>query len=184
MLKESASPQDIVLYGQAAAFIDSSNIVYDWLPGVVGFMFAAMIVVMGVAFQSFIVPFRTAITVSISLAFIFGAATLVYVLGDIQGAPQLAPSGAICEFVCNFDAMHVLNYEYVAWCAFESLITLSNIPNPTMSVPARTTQSATERLDRASTVHRRPPRRLSRLRHLRHLSAARDATFQRGRGRV
>ena len=41
-LASSSAPQEIVLQGKAASFIDSGNVVFEWLPGVVGFMFAAM----------------------------------------------------------------------------------------------------------------------------------------------
>lgn len=81
----------------AVDLYDCKVVVYELLPLMTAITMAGVFMVVGVAFKSVVVPLRAVLTIAVTLAYIYGAAILVYQHGalDWLGFAPLASTGAV-----------------------------------------------------------------------------------------
>lgn len=63
---------------------DGVSLAFDNLPLAMTLSFVGIFVLVGLAFRSVLIPLRTTLTIALTLAFVFGAAVLVYVHGILD----------------------------------------------------------------------------------------------------
>lgn len=96
---ECAAQFDIYLEGVGPSSMDAIDTIYKLFPIIVGASAGAVLVIVGIAFRSILVPIRSVISIAATELFIFGISVLVYRqepgILDWLGWPNLASEGGI-----------------------------------------------------------------------------------------
>jgi RND superfamily putative drug exporter len=72
------------LAGGAAEEIDAVNVVYDMFPMAVGITVALVVVLVGTAFRSVVIPMRSVLTIASTLSIVYGTVVSVFQYGILD----------------------------------------------------------------------------------------------------
>jgi RND superfamily putative drug exporter len=115
-LNGSLNNLTVHLEGGSGVEYDAVKAVFDHVPMMIGITLSVVFVLMGLFFRSIVVPIRSVVTISLTQAFVFGLAVLVYQHGalDFLGVRALSYANEISWLppVISFCVMVGLGLDY------------------------------------------------------------------------